>query len=116
VQPCVPPPCRAGSNVALVAPSGPVKRSELERGMRVLEGWGLRPRLFLGAEGPPHAAGYLAGASDADRAHQLERAFNDPTIDAVICARGGYGCLRLLGEVVLELDRIVVSEIEAPSL
>jgi muramoyltetrapeptide carboxypeptidase len=41
------------------------------------------------------AQGYLAG-SDAHRAGVLNRLFADPGIDAVMCARGGYGSLRIL--------------------
>ena len=38
---------------------------------------------------------YLAG-DDPERAEALTAAFLDPTTSAVVCARGGYGCLRLL--------------------
>jgi muramoyltetrapeptide carboxypeptidase len=41
------------------------------------------------------ANGYLAG-TDAHRADVLNRLFADPGIDAVMCARGGYGSLRIL--------------------
>ena len=39
--------------------------------------------------------GYLAG-SDADRAADLQRAWCDPSVDAVLCARGGYGAQRMV--------------------
>lgn len=38
---------------------------------------------------------HLAG-SDTNRAFDITAAFEDPTIDAVFCSRGGYGCARLL--------------------
>jgi hypothetical protein len=38
---------------------------------------------------------YLAG-DDGERAEALTAAFRDPSTSAVVCARGGYGCLRLL--------------------
>lgn len=38
---------------------------------------------------------YLAG-DDCERAEALTAAFRDPSTSAVVCARGGYGCLRLL--------------------
>jgi muramoyltetrapeptide carboxypeptidase len=37
---------------------------------------------------------YLAG-SDQDRAADLMEAFLDPSVDVVLCSRGGYGCARL---------------------
>ena len=39
--------------------------------------------------------GYLAGA-DADRASDLNTMFEDPEIDAIFCARGGFGASKLL--------------------
>ncbi len=39
--------------------------------------------------------GYLAGG-DAERASDLERAWCDPRVAAVLCARGGYGVQRML--------------------
>lgn len=39
--------------------------------------------------------GQFAG-SDATRAASLQRAFADPAVDGIICARGGYGSPRIL--------------------
>ncbi|RZU34686.1 muramoyltetrapeptide carboxypeptidase [Streptomyces sp. BK022] len=83
-----------GARVAVVAPSGPVPAERLRAGLDVLRGWGLDP------VAAPHVLdrhgqfGYLAG-TDADRAEDLQRAWCDPSIDAVLCARGGYGAQRM---------------------
>jgi muramoyltetrapeptide carboxypeptidase len=47
--------------------------------------------------------GYLAG-SDRQRADLLNRLFADPGIDGIMCARGGYGAMRILP--LLDADRI----------
>ncbi|WP_239095060.1 S66 peptidase family protein [Planotetraspora silvatica] len=93
-MPVVSPPrrLRRGDRVALVAPSGPVDPVRLARGEQVL--------LDLGLEvGTSHRLldrqGYLAG-SDSARAAELQEAWCDPRVAAVICARGGYGATRLL--------------------
>src|SRR3990172_11043581 len=39
--------------------------------------------------------GYLAG-DDARRAKEIRELVQDPRVDAVVCARGGYGCDRIL--------------------
>lgn len=49
------------------------------------------------------SSGFLAG-SDEHRAAALQRCFEDPGIDGIICARGGYGCLRVLS--LLDYERI----------
>lgn len=86
---------RAGSRVAVVAPAGPVPPDLLTRGVAVLESWGLRVEVGKHVLDRHPTLPYLAGR-DADRAADLERAWCDPGIDAVICARGGYGCLRMV--------------------
>ncbi|MFE3857683.1 LD-carboxypeptidase [Streptomyces griseorubiginosus] len=84
-----------GARVAVVAPSGPVAEDRLQAGLDLLRGWDLDPVVaphVLDAHGE---LGYLAG-SDADRAADLQRAWCDPSVDAVLCARGGYGAQRMV--------------------
>jgi muramoyltetrapeptide carboxypeptidase len=86
---------RPGDRVAVVAPAGPVPADALGRGVAVLENWGLRVEVGKHVLDRHPRLPYLAGR-DADRAADLERAWCDPGVDAVICARGGYGCLRMV--------------------
>ncbi|SOE08063.1 LD-carboxypeptidase [Streptomyces sp. Ag109_G2-15] len=84
-----------GARVAVVAPSGPVPEERLQAGLDVLRGWDLDP------VAAPHVLdrhgefAYLAGA-DADRAADFQSAWCDPAVDAVLCARGGYGVQRMI--------------------
>lgn len=84
-------PCRPGDRVAIIAPSSPFAPERLHLGCDVLRQWGLEPvydpRIL-------DKWGYLAGA-DAVRAEILQQAFTDPSIRAVLCARGGSGAVRL---------------------
>ncbi len=86
-----PPRLVPGDRVAVVAPAGPTDRESLEAGLRIL---GSRYALEWDP-GLLSRARYLAG-DDARRAAELGRALGDPGIAAVVAARGGYGCLRLL--------------------
>jgi muramoyltetrapeptide carboxypeptidase len=80
--------------VAVVAPSGPVAEDRLEAGLDILRGWGLDPVVAPHALDRHTGFGYLAG-SDADRAADLQNAWCDPSVAAVLCARGGYGAQRM---------------------
>ncbi len=84
---------RPGDRVAIASPSSPVlDRTRLERGLKVLRGWGLSPQVL------PQAwalHGHLAG-TDEVRAGDLDTAFRDPEVRAVIASRGGYGVTRIL--------------------
>ncbi|MEU9169628.1 LD-carboxypeptidase [Streptomyces sp. NPDC048420] len=84
-----------GARVAVVAPSGPVVEERLQAGLDILRGWGLDPVVAPHVLDVHGELGYLAG-SDADRAADLQQAWCDPSVDAVLCARGGYGAQRMV--------------------
>ena len=83
---------RPGDAVSVVAPSGPFDRESLDRGLSVLTGWGLVPRV---PEGVLSRHRYLAG-TDARRGAELAAAFADAETKAIFWARGGSGAARLL--------------------
>ncbi|MFJ6695029.1 LD-carboxypeptidase [Streptomyces sp. NPDC091272] len=86
---------RPGARVAIVAPSGPVPEERLARGVDVLRGWGLDPVVMPHVLDRHAEFGYLAG-DDAARARDLTAAWCDPSVAAVLCARGGYGVHRMI--------------------
>jgi len=88
-----PPGIKKGDTVAIVAPGGPIEnRDALDLGISALETMGFRVRYD---ERIFQSFRYLAG-DDHARAEELMRSFEDPSIQAVIGLRGGYGCSRLI--------------------
>jgi len=86
---------RVGDRVAVVAPAGPVLPERLEAGLSVLRSWGLDVVLGEHVVGGDRRWEYLA-AEDAARAGDLMRAWCDPDVSALVCARGGYGVHRMV--------------------
>ncbi|MFD7401769.1 LD-carboxypeptidase [Streptomyces sp. NPDC059866] len=84
-----------GARVAVVAPSGPVPEQRLQAGLDVLRGWDLDPVAAPHVLDRHGTFDYLAG-TDADRAADFQAAWCDPSVDAVLCARGGYGVQRMV--------------------
>ncbi|MFE0171048.1 LD-carboxypeptidase [Streptomyces sp. NPDC059002] len=84
-----------GARVAVVAPSGPVPDDGLQAGLDILRGWDLDPVVMPHVLDRHPEFDYLAG-TDAGRARDLERAWCDPSVSAVFCARGGYGVQRMV--------------------
>ncbi|RCW40434.1 muramoyltetrapeptide carboxypeptidase [Halopolyspora algeriensis] len=89
---------RPGDTVAVVAPAGPVPDDLLDAGLAHLESWGLRVVVGKHVRRRHPRLGYLA-ATDADRAADLQQAWCDPAVAGVLCARGGYGSMRLLDRI-----------------
>ncbi|MFC1533074.1 LD-carboxypeptidase [Thermodesulfobacteriota bacterium] len=96
-----PPRLKPGDIIGIIAPAGPVTRSELQPAIDFLITKGYRiiqaPHLY-------HKQDYLAGYDDA-RLEDLHSMFQDKDIKAVFCARGGYGTLRLLDKIDYDLIR-----------
>src|SRR5581483_12028652 len=91
---------RAGDRVAIVAPASPFVREEFDRGVEEVQALGFDPvfdeRVFA-------RRGFVAG-EPAERASAFMEAWADPSIAAVLCARGGYGSVQMLP--LLDLDTI----------
>ncbi len=88
-----PPRLKPGDTVGLIDPASATFESvKIEVAVEVIEAMGLKARPA------PHVAdryGYLAG-KDTDRAQDVNQMFADPTVNAVMAIRGGWGCARLL--------------------
>jgi len=83
---------KKGGTIGVIAPAGIVNPQELTLGMKRLEELGFR---VIPGRHVLSAHRYLAG-SDRERAEDIHEMFSNPEISAVLCARGGYGTMRLL--------------------
>jgi muramoyltetrapeptide carboxypeptidase len=94
------PKLKQGSRVAIVSPASAAKAELVAQGSAALRAYGYDPIIM------PHALErgplYYAGAA-ADRVADLHDAFADPTIDAILCTRGGWGSAELLPRLDAEL-------------
>jgi muramoyltetrapeptide carboxypeptidase len=98
--PIRPPRLKPGDTIGIVAPAGPFDRKIFAQGLHVLQSMGFQTRV---PEEIFEKRGYLAG-SDENRAGLVMRLFEDPGVNALVCARGGFGSLRTLP--LLDFDTI----------
>ena len=92
---------RPGDLVRLVSPASWPDAGWLGESVEILEGWGLR--VDLGA----HALdrhGFCAGR-DEDRLADLNDAFADPAVRAIVTTRGGAGAYRIADLIDFDLPR-----------
>ena len=94
----LPPPLKAGGTIYVCSAAGTVSGESLSAGMQQLSEAG-----FLLRHQPAlvDSAGYLAGSDEA-RLADLSEAMLASDVDAIICARGGYGTMRLLDRLPWE--------------
>ena len=90
----LPPPAGPGDRVGVAALSGPIDPARLERGMAALERLGFVP-VPADNLASRTASGLFAG-DDAARLAAFHRLAADPSLAAILFARGGHGMLRVL--------------------
>ncbi|MDY6954188.1 MAG: LD-carboxypeptidase [Thermodesulfobacteriota bacterium] len=91
---------RPGDTIGIAAPASPFNQNAFETGVGVLESMGFTVKI---PESLFKRRGYLAG-SDDERAALLMDLLGDETVRAILCARGGFGSMRLLP--LLDLEKI----------
>lgn len=87
-----PPRLKSGDKLALVAPGSYISESELQDSIKNLNELGFETTY---SEKILLQSGYFAG-TDEDRAKDLMEKFSDKSVKGIVCARGGYGCARIL--------------------
>jgi len=92
---------RKGDLIGLAAPGSFISDKELQESVSNLEKLGFR--VFY-TENILARHGYLAG-TDAQRADDLHLLFSNKEVKGIMCARGGYGCSRILPLLDYELIR-----------
>src|SRR4051794_18086053 len=89
-----------GARIGIVAPAGCVDEAALEKGVAALRREGFAVEL---AANILARKGYLAGDPQG-RARELLAFFRRDDIDAIFCARGGFGTVQLLSELEKEAE------------
>ena len=88
---------KEGDRVAIAATARKVSPQEMEPAIKLLQHWGLEVVI---PEGLYAADDQMAG-TDSHRAAVLQRLIDDNEIKAILCARGGYGTVRILDKLNL---------------
>jgi muramoyltetrapeptide carboxypeptidase len=97
------PPLKADQTVGIVVPARKVDEQLLRKGCEVIKSWGLN--VELGKHCFKNDNSYLA-ATDADRLSDFQSMIDSVSIDAILCARGGYGTTRILDQI--NFDKLVI--------
>ncbi|MBI3259895.1 MAG: LD-carboxypeptidase [Ignavibacteriae bacterium] len=94
---------KKNATIGVISPASPQRdSSRLDRGVSYLERCGYH--VELGRSARNSWGGYLAG-TDEERRSDIEEMFANPNIDAIFCARGGYGTSRLLHQLDYDVIR-----------
>lgn len=86
---------KKGDKIGIVACARKVSLDEISEAIDVFKSWGLE---VIFGKNLFNQQDQFSG-SDAERAEDLQKMFDDPAVKAVICARGGYGTMRIVDKI-----------------
>lgn len=86
---------KQGDTIAIIAPSGVVNKELILNAQNYFITKGYKVKLGKNIFNQNR---YLAG-TDEERLRDLYSAFEDNSVNAIICARGGYGAIRLANKI-----------------
>jgi muramoyltetrapeptide carboxypeptidase len=85
-----------GDTIGILAPARRINRADVEFAITLFNSWGVNVRVSQNIYSEHHA--YLSG-SDTERLSDFQSLLDDPSIKAMICARGGYGSTRIVDQI-----------------
>jgi muramoyltetrapeptide carboxypeptidase len=88
----LPPFLKAGATIGITCPSSYIAPEKVTTCITVLERWGFRVKMG-NTIGTNHH--YFSG-TDEERLADLQAMLDDPTVDAILMGRGGYGMVRII--------------------
>jgi muramoyltetrapeptide carboxypeptidase len=92
----IPPYLQKGDTIGLVCPAGFMPLEKMQTAIETLQSWGFNVKLghTLGGD----SKNYFS-AGDEARLYDLQEMLDDKNINAVMCARGGYGTGRIIDKL-----------------
>jgi muramoyltetrapeptide carboxypeptidase len=92
----IPPYLKKGDCIGIVAPAGYMPLEKMETCINTLQDWGYSVR--LGTTTNSQSDNYFSG-SDEQRCADLQEMMDDKSVNAILCARGGYGMSRIIDDI-----------------
>ena len=93
----IPPYLNKGDTIGLVCPAGYMAMEKVTECIRVLQDeWGYKVKVgkTVGSDSPVYFSG-----TDEERLNDFQEMLDDDQVQAVLCARGGYGMSRIIDRV-----------------
>jgi len=91
-----PPYLQPGNTIGLVCPAGYMASEKVQTCIQTLQQWGYKVK--VGNSVGSSSTNYFSG-TDEERLNDLQQMLDDDSVDAVMCARGGYGTTRIIDDI-----------------
>ena len=81
-----------GDTIGITSPASYISMADIQSAVQLIESWGFKIEIgnVIGKKD------FTYGGSDEERAADLQSMLDSPDIKAILCARGGYGLVRII--------------------
>jgi muramoyltetrapeptide carboxypeptidase len=90
-----PPVLKSGDLIGITAPAGYITHAEIQSAVKKMESWGYKIRVGSTID----KRDFTLGGTDEERVGDFQQLLDDPKIKAIMCARGGYGAIRIIDKL-----------------
>lgn len=91
----IPPYLIADDTIGITCPAGFITSAEIEPSIIQMKSWGFKVVVGKTVD----KRDFTFGGTDEERLADLQQMLDDPNIKAIMCARGGYGAIRILDQL-----------------
>lgn len=91
----VPPYLKPGDTIGITSPASYISIEDIQPAVQQIESWGFKVEIgkSIGQKD------FTYGGTDSQRLADLQYMLDNPNIAAIMCARGGYGVVRIIDQV-----------------
>ena len=86
---------KTGDIIGITAPAGYITTGEIRSAVQKMESWGYRIQIGETID----KRDFTFGGTDEERTKDFQKMLDDPKIKAIMCARGGYGVVRIIDKL-----------------
>lgn len=97
----IPPYMRFGDAIGITSPASHISLEEIQPALDKFADWGFNP-VVGNTIGKQH---FTLGGTDSERLQDFQNMLDNPDIKAIMCARGGYGIVRIIDKLNFERFR-----------
>ena len=91
----IPPNLKIGDTIAICSPAGFITLADCMVAIKMMEGWGFKIKVgsSIGKKD------FTFGGTDEERTADFQQMLDDKSVKAIMCARGGYGIVRIIDKL-----------------
>lgn len=91
----IPPYLQPGDTIGITSPAGYITTEQVQPAVQLMESWGFKVQIgnTIGKRD------FSLGGTDDERTADLQQMLDDPNVKAIMCARGGYGAVRIIDRI-----------------